>query len=87
MLPAGLTFLGEVNELSALEHIPMRMTVFTARLAQVPRPAAELAALAGTTGTDAYAPLLAPALTRHVIPMLRTASVLRGVSFPKMSAG
>ncbi|HEY6311914.1 MAG TPA: hypothetical protein VIY52_14075 [Streptosporangiaceae bacterium] len=65
-----------MDELSALEHVPMRMTVFTARLAQVPHLAAELAALPWTTGTDTCSPLLAPALTRHVIPMLRTAGLL-----------
>ena len=70
----------------------MRMTVFTVRLAQVPYPAAALAALAWTTGTDTCAPLLAPALTRHVIPcsgpQACSASSRRlACRSPKMSAG
>jgi 8-oxo-dGTP diphosphatase len=92
VLPAEVTLLADVDELSSLERVPMRMTVFTARLVQVPRPAAELAALAWTTGTDAYEPLLAPALTRHVIPVLRAAGLLGrqsapGVSFPENVSG
>jgi hypothetical protein len=51
----------------------MRMTVFTAGLDAEPRPAAELAALGWTSGGDEYAPLLAAAVSRHVITLLRGA--------------
>jgi len=74
--PVGSRFLGEVNEIAAIERVPMQMTVFTARLEAEPHPAAELAALAWTTGYDGYAPLLAPAVSRHVIPLLRAAGSL-----------
>jgi hypothetical protein len=52
------------------------MTVFIARIGQDPRPAAELAALGWTNGADVYAPRLAPAVSRHVIPLLRQAGWL-----------
>jgi hypothetical protein len=56
----------------------MRMTAFIAGLDAEPRPAAELAALGWTTGNDEYAPLLAAAVSRHVIPLLRGAGRLPG---------
>jgi len=58
VVPVGLRLLGSVDELAAIERVPMRMTVFTAELDTVPHPAAELAALGWTTGDDEYAPLL-----------------------------
>ena len=70
--------LGRVQEVAAIEQIPMQMTVFTARIAQDPRPAAELAALGWTNGFDGYAPLLAPAVSGHVIPLLRRLGRLAG---------
>jgi 8-oxo-dGTP diphosphatase len=76
--PVGVRLLGEINEIAAIERVPMRMTVFTARLDAEPHPAAELAALGWTSGDDEYAPLLAPAVSRHVIPLLRAAGSLRG---------
>jgi 8-oxo-dGTP diphosphatase len=74
----GVRLLGEINEIAAIERVPMRMTVFTARLDAEPHPAAELAALGWTSGDDEYAPLLAPAVSRHVIPLLRAAGSLPG---------
>ncbi len=71
MIPVDARLLGYVEEIAALERVPMRMTVFTARLESVPAPAAELAAIGWTTGDDDYAPLLAPAVRDHVIPALR----------------
>jgi len=65
-----------VEDTSGLAGAPMRMTVFLASLAHLPRPAAELAALAWTTGADGYAPYLAPALRHQVIPSLREAGML-----------
>jgi 8-oxo-dGTP diphosphatase len=69
--PASLTLLGQFDGPAALEHVPMRMTVFAAALGAVPRPRAELAALGWTTGADGYEPRLAPAVRSQVIPFLR----------------
>ncbi len=68
--PLETSLLGEVEDMAALERVPMRMTVFTARLAGSPKPAAELAALAWTDGCDGYVPRLAPAVRNHVVPLL-----------------
>jgi 8-oxo-dGTP diphosphatase len=76
--PVGVRLLGSVDEVAAIERVPMRMTVFTAGLDGAPRVAAELAALGWTSGDDKYAPLLAPAVSRHVIPLLRGAGRLSG---------
>jgi ADP-ribose pyrophosphatase YjhB (NUDIX family) len=78
VIPVGVRLLGVVNEVAAIERVPMRMTVFTAGLDTDPHPAAELAALGWTSGDDGYAPLLAPAVSRHVIPLLRGAGRLPG---------
>jgi 8-oxo-dGTP diphosphatase len=77
-MPAGLRPLGQVEEVAALERVPMRMTVFTARISPDPRPAAELAALGWTNGLDGCARLLAPAVSGHVIPLLRSGGLLPG---------
>src|SRR5688572_12222301 len=56
-----------VEELAALERVPMRMVVYTVALSGEPVPAAELAAMGWTDGRhDEYAPLLAPAVGRHL---------------------
>lgn len=78
VLPTSTALLGHFDGVAALERVPMRMTVFLAGLARVPRPAAELAALGWTTGTDRYRPLLAPAVRDQVIPFLRGAGRLPG---------
>ncbi|MGW7516244.1 NUDIX hydrolase [Streptomyces sp. NPDC054796] len=71
VVPRGLAPLGEVEDTAALEGVPMRMTVFTAALDGTPRPAAELAHLRWITGAeDEDAPLLAPAVRNHVLPLL-----------------
>jgi 8-oxo-dGTP diphosphatase len=80
VMPTLLRPLGQVEEMAALENVPMRMTVFTARIGPDPRPAAELAALGWTNGVDGYARLLAPAVSGHVVPLRRSAGLLPGVS-------
>jgi 8-oxo-dGTP pyrophosphatase MutT (NUDIX family) len=70
-VPVGVRLLGDVREIAAIERVLMRMTVFAARLDATPRPAAELVALGWTDGRDEFAPLLAPAVRDHVIPLLR----------------
>lgn len=72
VVPGDVRLLGHVEEMAAIEGVPMRMTVFTAGIDTDPRPTAELAALGWTSGDDSYAPLLAPAVRGHVIPLLRS---------------
>jgi ADP-ribose pyrophosphatase YjhB (NUDIX family) len=74
--PHGVTRLADFRGIAALEQAPMLMTVFAASLAERPRPAAELARLAWTTGADGYRPLLAPAVRDQVIPYLRASGLL-----------
>lgn len=69
-VPVSLRPLCVVDEVAALEAVPMRMTVFSATLDRAPRASAELARLAWTTGDDRLAPSLAPAVARHVVPHL-----------------
>jgi 8-oxo-dGTP pyrophosphatase MutT (NUDIX family) len=64
----------EVRAPAALEGVPMWMTVFLARLAGVPRPAAEIASLRFWPHDRGLA--LAPAVRDHVIPRLREAGRL-----------
>lgn len=78
VIPVRMRLLGQVNEVAALERVRMRMTVFTAMLNTEPHPAAELAALAWTSGNDEYAPRLAVAVSKHVIPALRGTGQLPG---------
>ena len=59
-----------VEDVAALEKVPMRMTVYLAALIGEPQPAAELAALVWTTCEDPDRPFLAPALRNHVVPQL-----------------
>ena len=75
--PTRTTLLATFNAMAALELVPMRLTVFSATLTHIPRPAAELAGLAWTTGTDRYLSLLAPAVRNQVIPLLRRAGQMR----------
>jgi 8-oxo-dGTP diphosphatase len=76
--PHGLTRLADFHGTAALEQAPMLMTVFAATLTERPRPAAELAGLAWTNGSDGYRPLLAPAVRDQVIPHLRASGRLAG---------
>lgn len=73
----------EVHAEAALEGVPMRMTVFRARLDGRPEPAAELAALRWIDGAPG-GPALAPAVRDHVLPLLGlgTAPVPPGPAVP-----
>jgi 8-oxo-dGTP diphosphatase len=64
----------EVRAPAALEGVPMWMTVFLARLAGVPTPAAEIASLRFWPHDSGLA--LAPAVRDCVIPRLRDAGRL-----------
>jgi 8-oxo-dGTP diphosphatase len=64
----------EVEAPAALEGVPMRMTVFLARLAGVPAPASEIASLRFWPRDGALE--LAPAVRDHVIPQLQAAGRL-----------
>jgi 8-oxo-dGTP diphosphatase len=64
----------EVRAPAALEGVEMWMTVFLARLAGVPKPAAEIAALRWWPESTGLT--LAPAIRHHVIPRLRAAGRL-----------
>jgi 8-oxo-dGTP diphosphatase len=67
-----------VEDVAALEQVPMRMTVLHATIDGVPEPAAELAAMAWTDGSDDGL-LLAPAVRNHVVPRLVAAGLLAAV--------
>lgn len=71
-----------VEEVAALERVPMRMTVYLAELDREPRPAAELARLAWITGIDGVPGELAPAVRLHVVPRLIEAGLLPPVAPP-----
>ncbi|TMR07723.1 NUDIX domain-containing protein [Nonomuraea zeae] len=74
--PLDAELLGHVEDVAALEGVPMRMTVYTARLDRGPSPDAELAALGWTDGRDEFEPRLAPAVRDQVVPLLVRAGVL-----------
>src|SRR6185437_4385097 len=76
--PHGLTRLADFHGTAALEQAPMLMTVFAATLAAPPRPAAELAGLAWTTGSDGHGPLPARAVRDQGIPPPRASGRLPG---------
>jgi 8-oxo-dGTP diphosphatase len=63
----------EVHAPAALEGVEMWMSVFLARLAGEPAPAAEIASLRWWPESPVG---LAPAVRDHVIPRLRTAGLL-----------
>ncbi|MFF4259628.1 NUDIX domain-containing protein [Streptomyces sp. NPDC001663] len=73
--PVEPRFLAEVEAVAALEGIPMRMTVFAARLDGLPEPAAELADLRWVSGHERDIHL-APAVQDHVLPLLRHSGLL-----------
>lgn len=66
-----------VDDIAALEHVPMRMTVFRATVSGIPRPCAEIAELRWTDGLDETLPL-APAVRNHIIPQLLREGLLGG---------
>jgi ADP-ribose pyrophosphatase YjhB (NUDIX family) len=67
---ADARLLGVVEDIAALERVPMRMTVFLATIIGVPQACAEIAKLRWTNGRDDTLGLLAPAVRRHVVPQL-----------------
>lgn len=75
--PLEPSVLADVEAVAALEGVPMRMTVYRARIGQVPRPAAELAGLRWISGAERDVEL-APAVREHVLPLLRERGVLAG---------
>jgi 8-oxo-dGTP diphosphatase len=77
-LPVSASRFCVVDEIAALEAVPMRMTVFLATLDRTPRASAELARLAWTTGGDRLASSLAPAVAHHVVPRLVEHGLLDG---------
>jgi 8-oxo-dGTP diphosphatase len=74
--PVELDLLGQIEDIAALERVPMKMMVFAAKLTGRPQPAAELAALGWTDGRDSLGACLAPAVRNHVIPLLIRLGVL-----------
>ncbi|MFE3200358.1 NUDIX domain-containing protein [Embleya sp. NPDC059237] len=68
-------FLADFDSVAALEGVPMRLTVFETRLDRDPVPAAELADLRWTSGRDDHL-RLAPAVTDHILPLLRRTGAL-----------
>ncbi|GGV31453.1 NUDIX hydrolase [Streptomyces spectabilis] len=73
--PVAPTFLAEIESTAALEGVPLHLTVFTAGLSQVPRPAAELARLRWIAGTETDV-RLAPAVEEEILPMLRRSGLV-----------
>lgn len=73
--PLTPRLLTAVEATAALEGVPMRMTVFETEIDQLPSPASELADLRWITGYE-HDIRLAPALTDHVLPMLRRRGAL-----------
>jgi 8-oxo-dGTP diphosphatase len=71
---ASAEHLADVRARAALEGVEMLMTVFVARLAGVPAPAAEIASLRWWPEDPSLT--LAPAVRDHVIPALRRAPAL-----------
>ncbi|MHC5263416.1 NUDIX hydrolase [Streptomyces sp. UC4497] len=69
VVPGGVERLAVVEDVAALEGVPMRMVVFAATLSGTPVPAAELAELRWTDAHDDIR--LAPAVGGQVVPLLR----------------
>lgn len=74
VVPRDVERLAVVEDVAALEGVPMRMEVFAATLSGTPVPAAELATLRWTDGRDDVR--LAPAVGGQVVPLLREAGRL-----------
>ena len=76
----GVTLVGAepfavVEDVAALEQVPMRMTALRATVDGAPAPEAEIAAMAWTDGSDGGL-LLAPAVRNQVVPRLAAAGLL-----------
>jgi 8-oxo-dGTP pyrophosphatase MutT (NUDIX family) len=79
--PADAKLLGDFVAVAAIEAVPLRMTVYSARLDGTPRPRAELASIGWTNGRDQHD--LAPAVRDLVLPYLRHAGLMRGWRAPR----
>ncbi|MEU0847808.1 NUDIX domain-containing protein [Streptomyces flaveolus] len=73
--PRQPRLLARVESVAVLEGVPMRLTLFEARIDRPPRPAAELADMRWISGHEDDI-RLAPAVTDHVLPLLREAGSL-----------
>ncbi|MEZ7003658.1 NUDIX domain-containing protein [Streptomyces sp. AD55] len=73
--PLEPRLLEHVESVAALEGVPLRLTVFQAGIDRAPRPAAELAHMKWITGDEPDVHL-SPALTDHVLPLLRRSGAL-----------
>ncbi|HZG06666.1 MAG TPA: NUDIX domain-containing protein [Streptomyces sp.] len=73
--PLEPRLLASVDSVAALEGLPMRLTVYEARVDGTPRPAAELADLRWISGREGGI-RLSPALRDHVLPLLRRRGTL-----------
>ncbi|GAA2453834.1 NUDIX domain-containing protein [Streptomyces macrosporus] len=73
--PLEPRFLTDVEAVAALEGVPMRLTVFEARVDGEPRPGAELADLRWISGHEGDL-RFSPALRDHVLPLLRRRGTL-----------
>jgi 8-oxo-dGTP diphosphatase len=69
--PDDPRFLAEVEETAALEGVPMRMRVYLAGLHGDPRAGAEIAHVRWYRSGEPFADRLAPAVERHVVPLLQ----------------
>ncbi|WP_406408460.1 NUDIX domain-containing protein [Streptomyces sp. NBC_01643] len=75
--PLEPRFLTDVEALAALEGVPMKTTVFEARISRTPQPAAELADLKWVSGHESDL-RIAPAVRGHVLPLLSLAFNVAG---------
>ena len=75
VVPLEPRLLAEVEGVAVLERVPLRLTVYEARIDRVPRPAAELAHLRWISGRESDL-RLAGAIRNHVVPLLRTGGAL-----------
>jgi 8-oxo-dGTP diphosphatase len=71
---SALRLLTEVHSRAALEPVDLHMTVYGGRLDGEPRAAAEIASL--LWWPDCAPVRLAPAVRRHVVPLLRSEGLL-----------
>lgn len=72
--PLEPRLLAEVEGVAVLERVPMRLTVFEARIDREPHPAAELADARWISGGDEVR--LASAIRNRVVPLLRDRGML-----------
>ncbi|WP_051852015.1 NUDIX hydrolase [Streptomyces sp. NRRL F-5650] len=73
--PVDPQFLADIEAVAALERVPMRMTVFTAGISNLPQPAAELADMRWISGDEPDVQL-APAVKDDVLPLLKRSGLL-----------